>query len=88
MTPTQLVKTAKDIARTVDTWADLSNALFNPINGIVALAYPTKADRTAFRQTAEYREIRRILNDAIDNTGLIEGATPIKVQVLLEQYKS
>jgi len=83
MTPTQIVEAAKALSRSVETWADLSNALFNPIDGIVAVAYPTKADRIAFRQTAEYRKIRQILNDTIDRTGLVDGATPKKVKVLL-----
>jgi hypothetical protein len=84
MTAAQIVEAAKVLARSVETWADLSNALFNPVNGIVATAYQNRADRTAFRQTAEYRAIRQILNDTIDRTGLIEGATPKKVKVLLD----
>jgi hypothetical protein len=84
MTSNQIVETAKILARSAETWADLSNALFNPVNGIVAVAYPTRADRITFRQTSEYREIRQILNDVIDRTGLIDGATPKKVKVLLD----
>jgi len=83
MTAAQIVETAKALAHSAETWADLSNALFNPVDGIVAAAYPTKEDRTAFRQTIEYKQIRQILNDTIDRTGLIDGATPKKVKVLL-----
>jgi hypothetical protein len=84
MTPSEIVEAAKTLARSTETWADLSNALFNQVNGIIAVAYPTRADRIAFRQTSEYREIRQILNDTIDRTGLIDGATPKKVKVLLD----
>ena len=78
MIPSQLLEQAKTLAAYAETWADLSNALFNPIDGLVALAYPTRADRTAFRQTPEYAAIRQLINDTIDRTGLIEGATPKK----------
>jgi len=84
VTPSEIVEAARALASSVETWADLSNALFNPINGLVSTAYPARADRIAFRQTAEYREIRKILSDTIDRTGLIDGATPKKVKVLLD----
>ena len=72
----EILEQAKALARSAETWADLSNALFNPVDGIIAMAFPTKADRVAFRQTTEYRAIRQLINDTIDRTGLIEGATP------------
>ena len=84
MTPGQLVEQALTLSRSVETWADLSNALFNPIDGLVALAYPTREARTAFRKSSEYIAIRQILNATIERTGLIEGATPKKVKVLLD----
>jgi hypothetical protein len=84
MTPGQLVEQALSLSRSVETWADLSNALFNPIDGLVVLAYPTREARTAFRKSNEYIAIRQILNATIERTGLIEGATPKKVKVLLD----
>ena len=77
-TPAQILEQAKILAASAETWADLSNALFNPDDGLVMQAFPTTEDRAAFRQTDEYRVIRQLITDAIDRTGLIEGATPKK----------
>jgi hypothetical protein len=84
MTPGQLVERALSLSQSVETWADLSNALFNPIDGLVTLAYPTREARDAFRKSSEYIAIRQILNAAIERTGLIDGASPKKVKVLLD----
>lgn len=73
-----LLEQAKIIAESVETWADLSNALFNQVDGLVVLAYPTRAERDAFRLTPEYAALWQLINDTIDRTGLIEGATPKK----------
>ena len=73
-----ILKSAKDIASSVETWADLSNALFDPVNGLLTKAYPTREEREAFLKTKEYGAIRKLLETAIEETGLIEGATPKK----------
>ncbi|MHB1423028.1 MAG: toxin-antitoxin system HicB family antitoxin [Gemmataceae bacterium] len=75
----RILKQARDLAQSVTTWADLSNALFDPVNGLVSRAYPTRAEREAFMKTEEYQQIRKLLRDAIDEFGLIEGATPEKL---------
>jgi predicted HicB family RNase H-like nuclease len=72
----RVLKQAQEIARSVKTWADLSNALFDPLNGLVTRAYPIGAEREAFLKTKEYQKIRQLLHDAIDTYGLVEGATP------------
>ena len=74
----EILKSARDIAPSVESWADLSNALFDPVNGLVAKAYPTREEREAFLKTKEYGAIRKLLETAIEETGLIEGATPKK----------
>jgi hypothetical protein len=76
MQSSRLIEKAKALADSAETWADLSNALFNPIYGLITTTYQTKEERSAFRSTDEYRFIRQLLNDTIDRTGLIEGATP------------
>jgi predicted HicB family RNase H-like nuclease len=81
----RLVKEAERAARDSETWADLSNFLFNPVDGLVAKAYPTRAARVAFIQTDEYRAIRRLLADARQRHGLVEGATPRKTDRLVVQ---
>jgi site-specific DNA-methyltransferase (adenine-specific) len=69
---------AKDAASSAANWADLSNALFNPVDGLITRAYPTREEREAFMQTKEYRAIRELLQSAMDRSGLVEGATPQK----------
>lgn len=73
-----ILKSAKDIASSVETWADLSNALFDPVDGLLTKAYPTREEREAFMKTGAYGAIRKLLETAIDETGLVEGATPKK----------
>jgi predicted HicB family RNase H-like nuclease len=72
----RVLNQAKKLARSVETWADLSNALFGPINGLITTAYPTRAEREEFTKTEQYQRIRQLLHDAIDTYGLVEGATP------------
>lgn len=71
-----VLKKAQDIARSVKSWADLSNALFDPVNGLVTTAYPTREERESFMKMPEYQQIRKLLRDTIDAFGVIEGAAP------------
>jgi hypothetical protein len=80
-----LLKEAGRAAQDAQTWADLSNYLFNPVDGLVAKAYPTRAAREAFVKTAEYRKIRQLVSDARQRFGLVEGATPQKTDRLVVQ---
>lgn len=75
---TRILHQAQVIARSVESWADLSNALFNPTDGLVSTAYPLGAERERFMRTDEYKQIRQLLRDAMDRFGLEEGATPKK----------
>ena len=72
----ELVKEAKKLAAEAGTWADLSNALFDPVHGLLAKAYPTRKERAVFVQSKEYEEICGLIDAAIARTGLVEGATP------------
>ena len=76
--PSAILDRAKDVASSAATWADLSNALFNPVDGLITKAYPARGEREAFMKTAEYRAIRELLQAAMDRSGLVEGATPQK----------
>jgi hypothetical protein len=73
-----LLKDAEQASRDAESWADLSNFLFNPVDGLVAKAYPTRAAREAFVKTKEYRKIRHLVSNAMERHGLVEGATPKK----------
>src|SRR4051794_16480095 len=77
-TANELVNEAEQAARDAETWADLSNVLFNPVDGLVAKAYPTREAREAFVKTDEYRRLRQLVADAVERHGLVEGATPKK----------
>jgi hypothetical protein len=74
----KILESARQVALTAETWADLSNALFDPEEGLVAKAYPSRAARLKFMKTPEYRAIRELIDAAQDRTGFIEGATPKK----------
>ena len=75
---TALLQRAKKLAASAPTWADLSNALFDPDEGILAKAYPTREERAAFVHSKEFDEISGLIDAAITRTGLVEGATPRK----------
>jgi hypothetical protein len=74
----ELLERAKVLAKRADTWADFSNALFDPFDGELVRALPTEQDREAFRKTEQYKEIRELLRQKMDKTGLVKGATPKK----------
>ena len=73
-----MLESAKSLAANANTWADLSNALFDPLDGLLAKAYPTREQRAAFVQSDEYKQIRKLIADAVARTGRVEGATPKK----------
>ncbi len=73
-----LLVEAQQAAHDAESWADLSNFLFNPVDGLVARAYTTREARDAFVKTAEYKRIRQLVTDAVERHGLVEGATPKK----------
>ncbi len=73
-----MLKTARELAEKTKTWADFSNALFDPFDGVLARALPAQEDREAFRKTQEYKEIRVLLQQKMRDTGLVSGATPTK----------
>jgi predicted HicB family RNase H-like nuclease len=74
----RIVEKVEKVAGSAETWADLSNALFDPVNGLITRAYPGRAEREAFLKTKQYKKIRELLAHAIDTHGLVEGATPKK----------
>jgi predicted HicB family RNase H-like nuclease len=74
----ELLKQADELARSAQSWADLSNALYDPADGILTRAFATRAERETFAQTPEYQRIRQLLEDARDRYGLVAGAAPKK----------
>jgi len=74
----ELLERAKVLAKRAETWADFSNSLFDPFDGELVRALPTQQDREAFLKTEPYKEIRELLREKMDKTGLVKGATPKK----------
>lgn len=70
----QIINEARRLAQTAKTWAELSNAIFDPIEGLIAKAYPSLEQRKAFGNTEEYRQLRELVKEAMDRTGVIAGA--------------
>ena len=75
---TAILETAKQAASSSNTWADLSNFLFNPENGLLVKAFPDRAEREKFMKSPEYKAIRALLLEQMKSTGIVEGATPEK----------
>ena len=78
MTNSDILESANSLAETAGAWADLSNALFDPLDGLLAKSFPTREQRAAFVQSDEYKQIRKLIGEAVARTGLVEGATPQK----------
>jgi len=74
----RVLKEAERLAAISPTWADFSNALHDHDTGLLAKAYPLGPARSNFTKTLEYEAIGRLLEDAMERTGVIEGATPRK----------
>lgn len=74
----QLLAEARKLARSAETWADFSNALYNPYDGLLIVPYRNKEKRRAFMKTKEYKEIQTLMEKVMERTGLIEGAAPKK----------
>jgi hypothetical protein len=72
----ELLDSARRIALTAPTWSDLSNALFNQADGILAMAYPTREERERFIRSPEYKAIQELIDAARERSGWVEGATP------------
>ena len=66
----QLVAEARKIARRVDSWISLSNALSDPQEGLIARYFPDAGDRQAFLCSPEYEELNQLLLRTIKRKGL------------------
>ncbi|MDP7252213.1 MAG: toxin-antitoxin system HicB family antitoxin [Planctomycetota bacterium] len=77
-TKNKLLEAAEELAQAEGSWADLSNALFGPDDGLIARAFPDEAERADFLKSDQYQAIRQLVRDAMKRTGLVEGATPQK----------
>jgi hypothetical protein len=68
--PKQLLAEAREIARQVDSWIVLSNALSDPQEGLIARYFPDARERQEFLQSSEYEELNQLLLTTIHRIGL------------------
>jgi hypothetical protein len=66
----KLVAEAKKIARRVDSWISLSNALSDPVGGLIARYFPDAKQRDEFLRSAAYEELNQLLLCVIKRKGL------------------
>jgi predicted HicB family RNase H-like nuclease len=69
---------AQRLAKKSETWADLSNALFDPVDGLIAKRFADPADRAAFRKGDTYNKLYVLLEEKMRQTGIAAGAQPTK----------
>ena len=70
----QLVAEAKQIARQVDSWITLSNALSNPQGGLIARCFADAHDRQEFLSSPAYEELNQLLLRTIKRKGFYPRA--------------
>lgn len=69
---------AKSLAEKSKTWADLSNAMFDPIDGLVMKRFPDAAERAAFRKSDTYMTMHKLVEQKMEETGVVAGSKPKK----------
>ena len=70
----ELVAEAKKIARRVDSWISLSNALSDPVAGLIARYFPNPEQRDEFLRSPAYEELNQLLLRVIKRKGLYPRA--------------
>jgi hypothetical protein len=74
----KLVGEARIIARRVDSWISLSNAITDPNGGLIARYFPNVDQRQAFLRSAEYEELNELLRRTIERKGLYPRSSSSK----------
>lgn len=69
---------ARKLAQNCRTWADLSNGIFDPLDGLIVRLFPDASERSAFRKTDVYDALHALVEQKVQETGIIEGSTPKK----------
>jgi site-specific DNA-methyltransferase (adenine-specific) len=73
-----ILEEAKRLSGSAATWADLSNALFDPMEGLIARSFPKPQERMEFRKTDTYNQLHALVEKKMEVTGIVKGATPKK----------
>ena len=74
----RILAEAQKLAAHTNSWADFSNALFDPEHGLLVREIPDVAQRRSFAKTREYAVIDRLLAKLMERFGVADGATPRK----------
>jgi predicted HicB family RNase H-like nuclease len=77
-TVNDILAEARRLAERSKTWADLSNALFDPLDGLVAKQIKDASDRAVFRKSDAYGQLHELIEQKMRQTGVIAGAEPKK----------
>lgn len=73
-----ILEKARELAESCQTWADLSNSLFDPLEGLVARTFPNGDERAKFRKTGVYEQLHKLIERKMESTGVVSGGTPKK----------
>ena len=65
-----VLREAERLARSLRTWADLSNALFDPMEGLVARSFPALDERKEFRKSHIYDQLHTLVEKKMEATGI------------------
>jgi len=74
----EILAEAQRLAAESESWADLSNALFDPAAGLVARCFPDEAKRRAFRKSDAYDALHSLVEQKMGQTGVLAGSQPKK----------
>lgn len=77
-TMNDILAEARRLAEKSKTWADLSNALFDPLDGLVAKHIKDASDRAVFRKSNTYGQLHKLVEQKMKQTGVVAGAEPKK----------
>lgn len=77
-TVSAILADARRLAERSQTWADLSNALFDPVDGLVVSCLPDAKDRAAFRKSDAYATLHKLVEQKMQQTGVLAGSEPKK----------
>lgn len=65
----EALQIARAAAKKIGPWQELHNHLYG-IGGVFSQLFPTKADRLAFTQTGESRQINELLAERLNESGM------------------
>jgi len=73
-----ILQKARELAGSCHTWADLSNSLFDPLEGLVVKTFPQADERAMFRKSEIYDQLHNLVEQKMQSTGIVGGGTPKK----------